>query len=271
MNRLLSLTLLGLGAAAVALPTSTAEAQCSPGAFVCAEVHLGGSIHFGPPAPPPPPRTQVVIVQEAPPPPPPPVVVYQPAPPPPTTVVYAEAQPAPVAVQYDVQPVQLGIGLHGHIGGMFSDSVHMGGATGAFRLRPNDGHLALDLGIGVYAGQDYNGWDRAEVPLTADLMLFVNPESRLQLYGLAGVGVSFAHAEDPFDFGASRDYAYFGGELGVGLEWRLSRWFALNGDIRGFVRERVDDDPQPEFIDEDGRTTDTSGGVLGTLGATVYF
>lgn len=263
-------TILALAAAAVvALPTRPAEAQCAPGAVFCAhaEVHIGGSVHVGPPAPPPPRRSQVVVVHE-PPPPPPPVVVYQPAPPP-QTVVVAEARPV-TAVQYDLEPAQAGFGLHGHLGGTFGPDVQVGGLTGAFRLRPHDGRFALDLGIGAYAGQDYNGWDRGEVPLTADLLLFVNPENRLQLYGLAGVGMSFAVAQDPWS-GAEREFAYFGGEAGVGLEFRLSRWFALNGDVRGFIRSRIDADPQPEFVDEDGRTTNTSGGVLGTLGATVYF
>jgi len=282
MNRLLIIvTTAGLAALAATLLPARAEAQCTGYEDVCAEASFSfgasasASIHFGGHAPPPPRRAQVVVVHEEPPP-PPPVVVYQPAPPPPQpTTVYVETQ-AQHQVHYDVQPVQMGVGLHGQIGGMVSDSVQMGGLAGAFRIRPNDGHFGVDLGIGAYAGQDHNGWDRVEVPLTADLLLFLNPDDTLQVYGLAGVGVSFAHAEeggfdDPYFEYNARDFTYVGGELGAGLELRLSRWFAINGDVRGFVRERVDDDPEPEFIHEDGRTTDTSGGVLLNLGATVYF
>lgn len=278
MNRLLIASTLGLASLATLVLPSGAQAQCTGHELFCAEAsfHVGGSVHIGT-RPPPPRRAQVIVVQEEPPPPPPPVVVYQPAPPPPPqpTTVYVETEQRG-EVHYDLEPVQLGVGLHGQIGGMVSDTVQMGGLSGAFRIRPGDGHFGVDLGIGAYAGQDYNGWDRVEVPLTADLLLFLNPDDTLQVYGIAGVGVSFAHAEDNgfadprFEVNA-RDYAYVGGELGAGLELRLSRWFAINGDVRGFVRERVDDDPEPEFVHEDGRTTDTSGGVLLNLGATIYF
>lgn len=283
MNRL-STALLGctlaLAAVALALP-SPAAAQCYGGEAFCAEVHVGGSIHFGPP---PPPRQQVIIVHEEPPPPPPPVVVYQPAPPPPpATVVVHETRPQPqVQYRYRAEPLFSGVGIHAHLGGMFTDNVRMGGIAGALRLRPNMGHFAVDLGIGAYGGQDYNGMDRVEVPLTADVLLYVNPRSRLQVYGVAGIGASFAHTEDPDYYdpwvdtyygGASRDFVYVGGQLGAGLELRLGSRFAINGDIRGFVRGRVDDnDGGAEFVDPDtGRTTNTSGGVVGNIGATLYF
>jgi hypothetical protein len=244
----------------------------------CAEFHGGGSVHFGmaPPPPPPPRRAQVVIVHEEPP--PPPVVVYQPAPPPPArVVVVTEVQPQPrPAPRYRLEPVRLGVGVHGRLGGMISDRVQMGGIAGAFRIRPNDGHLAVDLGVGIYGGQDYHGNDRVEVPLTADLLLYVNPQNRLQLYGVLGVGASFASIDDggwrgTFDEDDMHS-TYLGGQLGVGLELRLSRWFAINGDIRGFVRERVDSTSnRPEFTAADGRTTNTSGGAVGNIGATIYF
>ena len=280
---ILPVSLLSLTAAAAALVLpQTASAQCSGHESFCAEFHVGGSVQWGPPAPPPPPRTQVIIVEEEAP--PPPVVVYQPAPPPPpTTVVVHETRPAPVRhqyVTYAVEPAFSGMGIHAHLGGMFTSRVRMGGIAGALRLRPNMGHFALDLGIGGYGGQDYNGQDRLEVPLTADVLLYVNPRSRLQFYGVAGVGVSFAHTQEPSDYdwrsdtyrGEGADYTYVGGQLGVGLELRLGRRFAINGDVRGFVRGRVDDNTgSPEFVSEDGRTTNTSGGVVGNIGATLYF
>lgn len=286
MNRLLRvLPFLFMGAPLLLLPTP-ADAQCYGGESFCAEFHVGasvgGSVRIGPPAPPPPARAQVIIVEEAPP--PPPVVVYQPAPPPPqhTTVVVHETRPVQTHVRYHVEPQFSGIGLHAHLGGMFTDRVHMGGLAGALRIRPNMGHFALDLGLGVYGGEDFNGQDRVEVPLTADVLLFVNPRSRLQFYGVAGVGVSFAHSNDPDAYDPwtdtyygddGRDYGYVGGQLGLGLELRLGRRFAINGDVRGFVRERVDSNTDaPEFVDPDtGRTTNTSGGVVGNIGATLYF
>lgn len=265
----------------------TAEAQCPPGSTFCAQVQ------FGVPVPPPP---AVVYVQPAPPPPPPvivvrpappPVVVYQPAPPPPPpappAVVYVQARPAPAPTPAPA-PREPHIGLHGHIGGMLSDEVDMGGATAALRLRPSS-HIGLDLGIGAYGGRDYYDRERLEIPLTADLLFFFNPEDKLQLYGLAGAGVSFAavNTDENYDHYCNdydgycdtfeEEYAYIAGEVGLGLEWRIGRHFALNTDVRGFLRQRVDDqaDSNPEFINSNGESTNTSAGALLTLGATVYF
>src|SRR5690606_8791800 len=137
------------------------------------------------------------------------------------------------------------------------------------------------IGIGAYAGTDYNGLDRREIPLTLDMLFYFNPQSRLQVYGLLGTGVSFGeadgyrdHRDGSFSYGTweSHEYIHWGGSLGLGLELRLGERFALNGDIRAFMRTRINDDERPEFIDADtGETTNTSGGALGTFGATFYF
>lgn len=269
-----------LTAASLALISRTAEAQCSPGAAFCAEVRIGGGYY--PPAPPAPPPPQVIYVQPAP---PPPVMVYQPAPP---VVVYQPA-PAPQQVVVVARPPapprpRRQLGLHGHIGGLMGDNVEMGGFTGALRYRPRP-HLAFDFGIGGYAGTDYNGFFRREVPLTVDGLYFFNPEDELQIYGLGGLGLSFAHLSEggacPEDYcGEQHDYAYAGFEIGGGLEWRANHHLALNADVRAFVRRRADNGSgeAPEFAEVDdetgaptGRTTDTSGGGLLTLGATFYF
>jgi hypothetical protein len=293
MNRTIKSLLLLSGIFALAVPAATAEAQCTDG-WVCADFSVGASIGIGIGTPPPrqeqviiyqqqPPPPPVVYVQPAPQPPPPPQVVYVQQPAPPPQVVY---QPAPVTTYVQQQPVAeaqpQGFGLHGQIGGMLTPDLAMGGVHGAFRWRPNMGHFALDLGIGIYGGTDYNGMDRVEVPVMADAFFYINPQSRFQIYGVAGVGVSFAHAENFDEFGVSidpdnaRDYAYFGGEAGVGAELKLGRWWAINADVRGFIRERVDGNPEPEFTEidpEDGelRSTDTSGGFTVNVGATLYW
>ncbi|MBZ0115370.1 MAG: porin family protein, partial [Sandaracinaceae bacterium] len=173
-----------------------------------------------------------------------------------------------------VRPLEMpefSTGIHMNVDGMFTDRVAMGGAGGAFRIRPSP-YVAVDIGAGFYGGVDYNGLDRVEVPIRGDVLFFFNPYNRIQFYALLGIGGSFAHAEG---FSFSRDYAYIGGELGLGLEWRLSRVFALNFDVRGFIRQRVDDNAAPEFSERfaDGtvHSTDTSGGMVGQLGMTFYF
>jgi hypothetical protein len=157
---------------------------------------------------------------------------------------------------------------------MFTDNVQMGGFSAGVRFRPI-GVFALDVGLGIYGGSDWNDNARVEVPLTVDALFFVNPRSRVQFYLLAGVGASWAHAGFDVTGYGGREYTYLGGEGGLGLEFRLSRHFAINTDFRAFLRGRVDDNPYPEFERTTAgglvQTTDVSGGVRGTFGATIYF
>jgi hypothetical protein len=48
---------------------------------------------------------------------------------------------------------------------------------------------------------------------------------------------------------------------------------ALNFDLRGFVRSRIDDNKRDyaEFVDGNGRSTNTSGGGLFQGGLTFYW
>jgi hypothetical protein len=161
---------------------------------------------------------------------------------------------------------------------MIGDNVRMGGAQVGFRLRPSR-MFAMELAGGMYAGTDYNNMDRTEVPITLDFMFFLPRASRFQAYLLAGFGMSFAQTEgfhDGYGTFMERDFTYFGGQIGVGVEWRIKPRFALSADIRGFMRTRVgedrDDDPRPEFYDPaNNRSTDTSAGARATLGAHFYF
>jgi hypothetical protein len=298
MPRLAPLPLFAAVALAAALGASTAEAQttdCQPDDVFCAEVRIGpagGSVRVGPgtppqppppPPPPPPPGPPTVIVTpQAPPPPPPPppqppTVIVQPVPqappppvqmaPPPQTVVVPPPRPQIDPRNRFPTPTS---GLHLQLSGVFGPEVGMGGGGAAFRFRPIP-HLGIDAGLGIYGGRDYNGADRVEVPITVDALFFFNPYSRVQVYALAGVGTSFGHAE-PSPFANARDYAHLGGQAGVGVEWRISRHFALNADVRAFLRERVDSNPVPEFIEAGtGRATDTSTGAVGQVGMTFYF
>ena len=236
----------------------------------------------------------------------PPDVVYQPVPEPPPQVIVVtpgyDDEPAPT-YRRPVRPVppppsashrrhrrwhpEFGLNLRaegvalGGRGSGASSAAGMGGVGLSLRYRPVPA-FAFDLGVDVLAGHDFNGFQRVEVPVTLSGLIYLNPRSRVQVYLLGGAHISraqvrsdvpapqLARTDDGSQFGA--DYTYFGGQGGGGLEFRVSRRVALNLDVIGFVRKRIDDGRAPEFIDYDsGRTTNTSGGALIRGGLTFWW
>jgi hypothetical protein len=210
------------------------------------------------------------------------VVVYQPAPP---VVVYQAPQryyavpPPPPAQVYYVRPrrqrSEWGLNLHlegatfGSRPNVSSDGIWGGGLGLRYRPVPV---FALESDLDFVGGTDYNGFRRSETATTINGLFFLNPRSRAQVYLLAGFGWSWAHLD------TGQDYDYFGGQGGLGLEFRAGRHIALNFDARGFIRTRIDDQAQyqPEFTSGTPGTssyqaTNTSAGVLFTGGVTFYF
>jgi hypothetical protein len=155
----------------------------------------------------------------------------------------------------------------------------MGGVGFAFRYRPLP-PLALEAGIDLLTGTDFQGYSRGEAALLLNTLVFFNPHDIVQIYALGGLGFSAANVtiarrsgEAPFQ-SHDEHYSYFGGQLGLGVEVRVSRSIALGGDIVGFVRDRTDDlaNTVPEFEDPNThRATNTSGGGLIRVGATFYW
>ena len=294
-SRALSLSFLTalIASLLMAAPAAAQQTECQPDDLLCAEIRIGpaqGGIRIGPggrqqppPPPPPPPQPPVVIVQPEPPPPPPVVVVQPRRPPPPPVRTYVAPRPRPQPQYVVVEETPRdrfpysSTALHLHLDGLFGENLGMAGGGAAFRIRPNP-WFAVDIGGSVYGGVDYNGLDRVELPLTVDARVYLNPQHRFQFYLLLGVGASYSHAEG-YNVntlrGESRDYFHLGGQAGVGIEWRISRVFALSLDARGFLRHRVDDNPQPEFTEPNGaggwQSTDFSGGFTGRAGMTFYF
>jgi hypothetical protein len=159
-----------------------------------------------------------------------------------------------------------------------SEDAGMGGLGLSLRYRPVPA-FAFDVGADLIAGIDFNGNERTEVPLSLSGILFVNPRSKVQFYFLGGLHISHAEVQPPEGVllteelaAMPREYDYFGGHGGIGLEFRLSRRVALNIDLLGFIRSRTDEGGTPEFRDpETGRTTDTSGGGLLRGGLSFYW
>jgi hypothetical protein len=264
-------------------------ANCPPGSWFCADAQVPPAAPPGQPVPtPPPPSTTVtappgttVVVQPAAPPPAPPPQNLPPPPPvrpgAPAPYIY---RPAPEPF---MAPREFGVHLRLDaplLGNNRSNDASMGGFGVGLRYKPSP-RFGLQLSGDFLGGTDYQGDRRRESALTVDGILYVNPRSRWQAYFVGGFGWAKADVRVRGDgslgpaslpVGTEVSHSYFGGQLGFGLEWRLARHFALNTDLRGFVRGRTgSSQPGPEFRDYAGRSTNTSGGGLFTLGAVVYF
>jgi len=308
-------------AVALSVPLPALAQECPPGSWFCEETEVVPPPEVAP-APPPPvvvqvpvppvaPVPPVVVVPSVPPraaPPPPRVVVVQsdatrqapqiviitpgarPLPPPPpvrvvrrVVTVPARAKPTPIRKRWKSE-LGLNLRLQGIALGKSEgegEEARMGGLGLSLRYRPWRA-FALDAGVDVIGGVDYNGDKRMELPLSLNGLLYVNPRSRVQFYFIGGIHWSHAKvdvrnqlAEDEFihsedDNGI--EYTYFGGQLGAGLDFRLWRHVSLFIDGVGFMRERTDDNPRPEFTDPDtGRTTNASGGGIFRGGLTIWW
>jgi opacity protein-like surface antigen len=213
----------------------------------------------------------------------PPIVVYQPSGQPPDKVIVVEAPPPKPPKKRWRREWGFNLHLESVLMGD-EDERHpdsgMGGLGFAFRYRPIP-HFAFEAGLDFLGGVDYVGNERAERALLLNAIIFFNPRSKLQVYTLGGIGFSEARVrKEELDNNGNvvndwiEDYSYFGAQLGLGLEWRVSRKVALDLDVIGFIRGRTDEQArfEPEFVEaETGRTTNTSGGGLGRLGITFYW
>jgi outer membrane protein with beta-barrel domain len=176
---------------------------------------------------------------------------------------------------------ELGINVHfgiGLFGPGASDNAVLGGAGLALRYRPLP-WFALDLGLELLGGTDYNGNSRGEQAFVTNGMLFMNPGDPVQAYVLAGFNLGGAQARMTTLGGHpvpehDVSYTYLGAQGGLGVEWRFAASTALAGDFQLFARTRLDGEPYGEPEYEDASThlvTNGSGGGLFRVGATFYF
>ena len=304
MTRRLTIASLLALTGAFALPAASAQAQCSPNDTFCASIetpHVQGRIRVRrrarqarvivaptPPAqvivttPPPPPPPRVIVTQPAPPPPPPRVIVTQPAPPPPTQVrtITIETEQEFRLVPED--RFRRRFGLMSRASWVAGEQTEVGGAMVGARVRPGGRSFGLEFAVGAFGGADYNGDDRIEIPATINAMYFIGigAERRFELYSTIGFGVSWGVVNT---YGLGSDYygdvhnTWVGGEAGLGMEWHVSRHFALDLDMRFMVRNRVaSDSDTDEFVRyaSDGsvlETTNLSWAPIVNLGGVFYF
>ncbi len=202
-------------------------------------------------------------------PPPPVYVAYRPAPPPEPMVEYRD-RPAPYRAPYrspnHMYNNQFGLNLNaqsGAVGTSHAPATGLLGIGAALRYRPIP-WVGIEGGISVYTGRDFNYDTRNEVSGQGNIYGYINPQSPLQLYALAGVTYTSARIGDGYGQTLTTN-RYVGAQAGLGLELRFNRHFALNGDLRAVVRTRTDDDLL--FV----QGSRTSGGIMGSVGMTVYF
>jgi len=151
----------------------------------------------------------------------------------------------------------------------------MGGLGFGFRYRVLP-PLAFEVGVDLLRGEEHNGYWRSEAALLFNTLLFFNPRDVVQAYALAGLGfsrtsVSFARSSgDDVIYERSDEHnSYFGGQLGLGVEVRVSRRIAIAGDLIGFIRGRTDE--HADFALGDRRADDALGGGLLRAGVTFYW
>jgi len=162
-----------------------------------------------------------------------------------------------------------------------TDVAGMGGAGLSFRWRPSP-WFAFDLGTDIVGGNDWNNDERVEFSGSLSGILFFNPQHRVQVYAIGGVHlahaeVSTACATLDYGYGGYGGYCndatrnYFGGQAGLGLEFRIARHFGMFADGLGIIRTRIDSE-QPEFVDANtGQTTNTSGAMLFRTGVNFWW
>ena len=174
----------------------------------------------------------------------------------------ADDAPPPWSVNLRLEGIALGSGQHHRDSGLGGLGVSL-----RYALRPS---VALDLGLDAVGGSDYNGYDRSETLLSLSALWFLNPDRGIRTYVLLGLHASAAQVNVA---GNDQDWAYFGAQAGLGLDFPLSARVSLSVDAIGFLRGRVDSraSREPEFSDGLGNLSNTSGGGLFRGGVSLYW
>jgi hypothetical protein len=265
---------LGLLAVSSLARADEPKKDCEPGSWFCGETQPQGSGGKGLEPLPADGPADAKAAEKAP---PPPVVVYQP--PPPTVVVHARDAPPPYYYVPKKAPPRKEWGLNLHAGGTMmgegrdgNAGMVLGGLGLRFRPIPQ---AAIEGVLDFAGGRDYNGYRRNETGFTLNGLIFLNPRNVTQVYLLGGFGWSGATAVDDRSGVDTVEYhyGYFGMQAGIGLEFRLSKVVALNVDMRGLLRGRIDHDARfhPEFVSSSGKSTNASGAGLLQGGITFYW
>jgi hypothetical protein len=104
---------------------------------------------------------------------------------------------------------------------------------------PLDRHWSLEFAADLLGGTvEEDNSEVAVLPMTASLMAHLFPSSRLDIYGLGGLGIHRTAIQR--DAGLDESYTQLGAHLGVGAELKLGH-LLLTGDVRYlFLQNRPD-------------------------------
>lgn len=148
-------------------------------------------------------------------------------------------------------------------------ATRLGGFGASLRRRLSP-FVTLDAGLDAIVGRDYEGRQRREGLLSLSSLLYFNPGQAAQVYAIVGLNASAARVDVRGD---DQSWYYFGGHTGIGFDIPVARAASINVDLLGFVRGRTDRSAarEPEFTDDSGRVTNTSGGCLFQAGVSLYW
>ena len=105
----------------------------------------------------------------------------------------------------------------------------MGGLGLQFRGKVSE-HWGLELGLDWLRGGDGGEVVQTTFPLMLSAYYQFFPNSRFRPHLLAGLGAHFTKLE--YTGGFRYDTVQFAGQLGAGLEVRITDWFGLTADVR---------------------------------------
>lgn len=197
-----------------------------------------------------------VVVQEAP-------VVQQQVAHVEAPVVYEEAPPQPVAEPSYNTSIQV------HVSGMNLGDTDLAFETiqgadllgvGAALRFDLDTNWMIELGVDVL-GAEANGVEQISAPITASAIAHLFPDSVIDPYAIAGLGIILTEYDDP-SYADVEQYSQFMGHIGGGLEISLGS-ILVTSDVRFLMMQsRPDrDSVVPEFTS--GSSDDGSISVRG--------
>jgi hypothetical protein len=165
----------------------------------------------------------------------------------PTTVIVRTPRKRRVVVQESTPEIEtspLSIGIRATGLGLEGSTLHLSdlenpvmGGLGVQLRTMLDEHWGLELAADFIGGGDER-FSQVQVPLTMSAIFHILPESPIRPYALAGVGVQFT--EMSYEDGAFiRSVTEGVGQIGMGVDVKLSKRLAFNADVRalGVLRD----------------------------------